>query len=440
MTPINSLTCHPLATPFLPLGEQVEADYRRHNYNETDLPAIAAAALDKFDNQFSFDAAAIAAFLATTPLPQQPKLGFSNLPITVFRRREFYIEILVWTQATTAVHQHGFSGAFRVLQGSSLHTTFTFTPHTTVSPDCIVGAVVPQHTEYLSTGAVREISPGSEGLIHSLYHLENPSLTLVVRSQGHAKYHPQYSYRRPHLALNTFRLEKDEQVVMMAKLLHVVQQVDRDHLGQIWRDQIARFDFPRLAWMLLTHGRYLPNETSQQTFLDQARQTHGPLVDLLEETAQFQTTLTQISQSRELLSDPDLRYFLALLMNAKDRAALLDMVQVRYPDQDPQACCAQWLARLSEGKQDTAKRLAQVVQQASVGALHLGRRLGVALPVNLPAGAAPELFAAFMRHGSGTEGLAALQQQYPDIPTADLQRCLERLATLDELSCLKGNR
>ena len=54
----------------------------------------------------------IAEFLSTTHLEQHPDNRFSNFPITVYNCPEFYIELLVWTTGTTAIHQHAFSGAF----------------------------------------------------------------------------------------------------------------------------------------------------------------------------------------------------------------------------------------------------------------------------------------------------------------------------------------
>jgi hypothetical protein len=141
MTTLSSITDR-----FTALGERVEAQYRRYNYNDVDLPAIAANALEQCHGEFTFDASTIAAFFATTTIPQQTGLRFSDLPVTVFRQREFYIEILIWTKSTTAVHQHGFSGAFKVLQGSSIHTTFEFQPQREINPDCILGAITPQHT------------------------------------------------------------------------------------------------------------------------------------------------------------------------------------------------------------------------------------------------------------------------------------------------------
>jgi hypothetical protein len=120
-------------------------------------------------------------------------------------------------------------------------------------------------------------------------------------------------------------------------------------------------------------------------------------------------------------------------MNAKDKAALLDMVKVRYPDQDPYECCARWMSRLSGGKMDTARRLAQVVQQANVGSLHLGHKLGAALPTNLTGEQMQALFLSFIRHG-GTDDLA---DHYPNIELAALQGFFDRLTHLEELGCLR---
>lgn len=418
---------------FTTLGNQVEATYRRCNYNDTDLSAIAADALTQFKEEFSFDTVAIADFLATTTIGQQPGLSFSDLPLTVYWQRNFYIEILIWTNSTTAVHQHGFSGAFKVLQGSSLHTTFDFQPKQVISSDCIYGVITPQRTDYFQRGSIQPINPGSEGLIHSLYHLDNPSLTLVIRSHGHKRHQPQYSFYRPHLALNPFQLEKDELVAMNAKLLYVANQLDRESMVQVWLDHIARLDFARLANLFLENSKYFRDEAEQEAFFSKAKQTHGELIDALKQVARYQERLDHISHSRTILSDPDLRYFLALLMNAKDKTSLLKMVKIRYPEQEPLECCARWLARLSEGKVDTARRLAQVVQQANVGGLHLGRKLGVALPPNVSDSQVQDLFLSFVRYGGDVDDLLV---HHPDINPAELRTCFSRLANLEELSCL----
>jgi hypothetical protein len=266
-----------------------------------------------------------------------------------------------------------------------------------------------------------------------LYHLDNPSITLVVRSYGHKKHQPQYSFYRPCLAFNQFQIGKDELVVMYAELLFIANQFDRESMVQVWLEQIAQLDFPRLAYLFLGNLGYFQHDAERQAFLTQARQTHGNLVDSLQEAAQFKERLDHISRSRTVLSDLDLRYFLALLMNAKDKTSLLEMSRVRYPEQDPGECCARWLARLSEGKMDTALRLTQIIQQANVKGLHLGRKLGVALPPNVTGEQVTSLFLSFIRQGSEPNDLAI---DHTDLSLSELQEFFHRLAHLEELGCL----
>jgi len=421
---------------FTKLGSKVDALYRRCNYNQADLPAIAADALTEFESDLCFDALTIAEFLSETNIAQQPRLRFSDLPITVFRNREFYIEVLIWTHSTTSVHQHSFSGAFKVLQGSSIHTTFSFQPRQTMSPDLILGEVTAEQTEYLHRGAVRQIVPRSEGLIHSLYHLDQPSLTIVVRTSGHEHYQPQYSYHRPYLCFNQLRLEQDELVVMYLKLLGMAHQLTPEVIPKLWIERIARLDFARLAYLYLQGEGYFQTASDRETFLSQARLIQGDWINYLEASVQFRDRLSRISQSRQVLSNPDLRYFLALLMNAKDRNDLFEMVKVRYPDRNPLECCAEWLTQLSKGKADTALRLTQVVQQSKVGALRLGQKLGTALPDGIDDKTAQGIFLYLMQDHGCEQRQASLQAMLSDTDPTMLDRVKNRLATVEELTCL----
>jgi len=61
-------------------------------------------------------------------LPRQRDLraSFADPPLTVFSGLRFHIDVYLWFEATTAIHQHGFCGAFQVLSGSSIHSWYTF--------------------------------------------------------------------------------------------------------------------------------------------------------------------------------------------------------------------------------------------------------------------------------------------------------------------------
>src|SRR5665213_3675296 len=46
---------------------------------------------------------------------------FGQPPAVMYKGPDLEIQALTWMEGTTAIHQHGFDGAFRVLTGSSLH-------------------------------------------------------------------------------------------------------------------------------------------------------------------------------------------------------------------------------------------------------------------------------------------------------------------------------
>ena len=64
-----------------------------------------------------------------------------------------------------------------------------------------------KNSELLKRGDVRPIVPGKE-FIHALFHLERPSTTIAVRTYGAPQAQPQYSYRKPHLAVDPFFREE----------------------------------------------------------------------------------------------------------------------------------------------------------------------------------------------------------------------------------------
>ena len=63
-------------------------------------------------------------------LPNQVNFhsGFGAPPLVVYADEEnrFYAEILVWFPSRTAIHGHGFSGAFRVLEGYSIQGRYFY--------------------------------------------------------------------------------------------------------------------------------------------------------------------------------------------------------------------------------------------------------------------------------------------------------------------------
>jgi hypothetical protein len=422
---------------FANLGEHIRHKYTQANCSPEALPSIAASALADLDIEFSFNASLIADFLASTRISQQPELAFSNLPITVYRCLDFYIEILTWTQATTTIHQHGFSGAFKVLQGSSVHTRYTFRCERSISADCLIGSVNASHTEYLGTGSTQTIDPGPLGLVHSLYHLENPSLTLVVRSYGHGLYQPQYTIYPPGLALNPFHYGADEMILMYQRLLKLAASISREDAHQVWVQQVAKLDFGRMSYLYLKNLALFSDTAEHDRFLNAAQEMHADLVESVKAASLAVARQQRISETRQVLTDPELRFFLALLMTASDRLAVIKLVTERYPDRDALRTIASWLATLSEARADTARQLKEMLKGSKIGAQELWRKLGHAVPSELVGTPACEqFFQAFLDQTSEKQGCSSVAREDLVTDREDWRRAFARMAEFEELHCL----
>lgn len=136
---------------------------------------------------------------------------FGDPPITVFRARDFYIDVLVWMDGSTSIHQHGFGGAFRVLRGASLHSTYGFEERDRVTHRLARGDLSVHKSEVLREGATVAISPGQEGLIHGLYHIYPASMTIVARTYGEDCGSPQFNYLRPGIAYDPGAIDHELQ-------------------------------------------------------------------------------------------------------------------------------------------------------------------------------------------------------------------------------------
>ena len=112
---------------FQELGAEIERLWLAQNYNEELLPAIAKDALKRADLPSKLSAWDVVEWsLKQKELPRQrdPRGNFGDPPITIYSGLRFHIDIYFWFEGTTAIHQHGFCGAFQVLMGSSIHSWY----------------------------------------------------------------------------------------------------------------------------------------------------------------------------------------------------------------------------------------------------------------------------------------------------------------------------
>ena len=140
---------------FQKLGRDIEREWLASNYNEDRLPAMAKAALAAADLPSRVSAWEIVEWsLGQTELPPQRDLPgkFGDPPITLYAGPRFHIDVYFWFEGTTAIHQHGFCGAFQVLLGSSIHSWYEFEPTEVINSFTEIGQMSLKVCELLEVG------------------------------------------------------------------------------------------------------------------------------------------------------------------------------------------------------------------------------------------------------------------------------------------------
>lgn len=171
---------------FQELARTVAREWRRAGGRPGAFPGIAVRALEAFPYELplaGLDAALGRLLQGSAALPDQVNLHntFGQPPVTLFNNGRFVVDLYFWLTFDTSIHSHGFRGAFRVLHGSSLHEIFTVRTTRRVASDVALVDLGTPRAELLKPGAVRAIRPG-RGLTHGVIHLENPTVTLCVKT------------------------------------------------------------------------------------------------------------------------------------------------------------------------------------------------------------------------------------------------------------------
>lgn len=330
---------------FKRLGRNVRAAWKRANFSAAAFPEIARKALEERPPSEHVDVSGMVRdFLLNDEQPFQTSSGFGQPELVVFDDPRFYIQVLFWLDGTTQIHQHGFSGAFHVLAGSSLHSEFVFENARAITAHFQTGDLRLKGTELLEAGRTVPITSGGT-CIHCLFHLDTPSLTVVVRTQADSGAGPQFTYLPPHVAVDPFFT--DALTSRRCQLLDVIARTEDPAYPEVVRGMVADLDFERGFFVLqncLGDLRRMGEwEETWGVFSRKHGQLAAPIVSTLEEIVWRDALVGQ----RGTVTDPAHRFFLALLLNVPVRAGILDLVARRFPG-DPVETVLKWAKELSE--------------------------------------------------------------------------------------------
>jgi len=365
---------------FAELGNTVLRRWKRENFSLTKFPGIACAALEERPPARHLDLPAlIRDFLLTEEQPLQTESGFGQPELVAYHHPRFYIQLLFWLDGTTDIHQHEFSGAFHVMAGSSIHAHYEFENARSVTPHLRVGDLRMNQIELLETGRTVPIISGQR-CIHSLFHLDTPSITVVVRTQHDPGTGPQFNYLPPHIALDP--VFSDTLSMRRKQLLDVLEQTGDPAYSPLVLEMLADLDFER-GLHVLQHGMgHLKEMDEWEAALEVFQNKHGTLAAGVSATLEEGVRRDVIKDLRGAIAEPEHRFFLALLMNAPTRSDLLALVARRFPDTAPLETVLRWAGEL------------MVVSDYGVSIMDaaLPETWDIAIPVP------PALFLAALRH------------------------------------------
>lgn len=331
------------------LAAQVERRWRAVHYDSSAFATIATETLGAQPAHGEIAPLELLHWAARTDaLPPQDAPGnrFGEPAIRLFDDGRFFIQVLFWFDSTTSIHQHSFSGAFEVLAGSSIHSRYDFELGERLNEHLQLGTLTLREIELLEQGAVRSISTG-RNFIHSLFHLDHPSVSFLVRTHNDVESGPLYTYARPGVAFDSFhvtpRTKLLNEVLIAANAMgasafdtllpEVFQTADAEaafHLLTSYRQMIGVDDWPALPSQL---ERVIGRRSSTW---------HATVSAALVEQARQQ----RIVDCRKHVTDHELRFCLALLLNAQCRSDVYGLVRARFPQREPAELVSEWIGRL----------------------------------------------------------------------------------------------
>jgi hypothetical protein len=345
---------------FQSLGAGIENLWLGQNYNEDIFPSLAADALKKADLPSKISAWEIVEWtLNQSELPRQkdPQARFGEPPITLFVAPRFYIDVYIWLEGTTAIHQHGFCGAFQVLMGSSIHSWYEFELREKINSFLEIGDMRLKVCELLKVGDVQAIDAGRQ-YVHSLFHLDQPSVTIVVRTDRSPLSLPQFAYHKPSLAVDPFYdHETTTRKLQTISALFRAKHPETDRLiGDVLNQSDFHTSFLVLQtvhdWVRSDHlTRLFDHEGPDKRFngfLDIVRQQHGEKADVFRELFARKAMADEIVNRRGVITNPEHRFFLALLLNVEGRQNIFSLIKQRFPDADPIDKILDWTFDLAQ--------------------------------------------------------------------------------------------
>jgi len=329
---------------FRRVGDEIRRRYRAVDYDESLFPELVAPVLEEAALHREIDLEGLVDGVLDAPRlpPAAVASDFSDAGVCVYHQPQFSMEVLTWLDASTMAHEHGFCGAFQVLAGGSLHTRYRFEAGNRVNERLQFGRLERSAVEHLGPGTVMPILAGPR-FIHRLFHLERPSITLVARVSVKGAV-PQYAYLEPGIAYDPFG--RDQELDQRLKLLRILRALEHPGFLERLERRVAEEDLYAAFFYAMDSVSALYSRGHMERFLGTLRGRFGDLTPFMEEAMAQRWRFERITGLRQRVSNPEHRFFLALLLNAADLTEVLALIVQRHGAAAPRELVVRWLEEL----------------------------------------------------------------------------------------------
>lgn len=359
-------------------ADRIERVWSQTGYGREAFPELAGREVEALLGDGALGVDAILATLASTPRWSEqldPYTQFGEPAITVYKTERWNLDVYFWLHPVTALHDHRFCGAFGVVEGLTLNSTYAFHAREPAPDGVEAGRLVRERSELLRAGAVRRILPG-RGFIHQVVHVARPTVSVALRTLREPDLPFQREYFWPGLSVPSLQYLSHPQRRKL-DLIGTLVSLRQEKAAELIARMVALEDETCAFWMLyrLFHASGMRAGAVTQV-LDASA---SPLGRLRRELLDALGSVAESALYWNLARQEPHRLLVALALSVQDPDEIARLVEEYSGGTAAETVILEWLAGMKK-EEETLGWLANVGKRVGpMARLDLGPRSSLLL-------------------------------------------------------------
>ncbi len=316
------------------LGADVEKSWEKTGNDAEVFPEIAGTAIERHALHERFDQLEFATWFGrSVGLHSHLDTGSASRSpsLTLWRNDRFVVDLQFWSAPDTTFRDHGYSGAFAILTGETIHCIYRLEFIAHPEPGIMLAKLDLETVDQLREGMVQSVYQ-ERPFIHRPRHIDRPTVTLSVRSIPTPLPVGHYEYYRPGFAIEIThtRFNHDPFKTEMA-FMHYLADTD-PHQLEWYIEQVTDHSQDRRLTFRLVLSLFdrVPVDVLEHLalinrLLDRLQDRYGAWVDAFGVALEHRLREKQVEWS--VMHDVDHRLLAVLLQTYGERSAIDDAVR-----------------------------------------------------------------------------------------------------------------